>query len=101
MIYFPNKTIEETIIFLRKIENEWMRDTPSFYEFAIIYKNQQIEAVGIYQSNNLYGELSWIINKEYWGQGIAYEAAKALLEYSITEFNIKHFIAYCDYSGTL
>ena len=85
MIYFPNKTIEETIIFLRKIENEWMRDTPSFYEFAIIYKNQQIEAVGIYQSNNLYGELSWIINKEY----------------SITEFNIKHFIAYCDYSGTL
>lgn len=96
MTYFPNKTLEETIIFLRRIENEWMCDTPSFYEFAIIYKNQQIGAVGIYQSNDLSGELSWIINKKYWGQGIAYEAAKALLEYSITEFDIKHFIAYCD-----
>lgn len=96
MVYLPNKTIEETIDFLKGVDNEWMSDTPSFYEFAIIYGNRQIGAVSIYLEDNLSGELGWIINKKYWKQGIAYEAAAALLDFSIKELKIKHFIAHCD-----
>lgn len=96
MVHLPNKSIEETMEFLQKADREWMSDTPSFYEFAILYKDQQIGAVSIYLNENLSGELGWIINKEYWKQGIAYEASKALLDYAIKELKIKHFIAHCD-----
>lgn len=96
MVHLPNKDIEETKSFLKKADIEWMSETPSFYEFAVIYENQQIGAVSIYLKNFISGELGWIINKKYWKQGFAYEAAAALLDYSIKELKIKHFIAHCD-----
>lgn len=96
MLYLPNETLEETMAFLQKTDTEWASDKPSFYEFAIIYENQQVGAVGIYLEDDLSGELGWIINKKYWRQGIAYEAAAALLDFAIRELRIKHFIAHCD-----
>lgn len=96
MVHLPNKTMEETMDFLQRAEKEWKSDKPSFYEFAILYKSKQIGAVSIYLNEDLSGELGWIINKEYWKQGIAYEASEALLDYAIKELNIKHFIAHCD-----
>lgn len=100
MVRLPNETIEETMSFLQNTESEWMSDTPSFYEFAVIYNSQQIGAVSIYLDDDLSGELGWIINKKYWRQGIAYEAAEALLDYSIRELKVKHFIAHCDTENT-
>lgn len=100
MIRLPNETVEETMSFLQGTEAEWKRDTPSFYEFAVIYNNKQIGAVSIYLEEDSSGELGWIINKKYWKQGIAYEAAKALLDYSVKELKVKHFIAHCDTENT-
>lgn len=96
MIYLPNETMEETMDFLQKADAEWMGDTPSFYEFAIIYENQQVGAISIYLEGDSSGELGWIINKKYWKQGIAYEAAVALKDFAIRELKITHFIAHCD-----
>lgn len=96
MVHLPNETIEETRDFLQRAEMEWLSDEPSFYEFAIIYNGLQIGAVGIDLCDQQSGEFGWIINKKYWRQGIAYEAAEALLDYSIRELKIKHFIAHCD-----
>ena len=42
------------------------------------------------------GELGWIINKNYWKRGFAYEAARALINYIKTEIKISHFLAHCD-----
>lgn len=100
MLHLPNKTIAETTAFLQKAELEWMRSTPSFYEFAVIYKNKQIGAVCMYLNDDLSGELGWIINKAYWKQGTAYEAAKALVDYAAKELKIKHFTAHCDTKNT-
>lgn len=96
MVHLPNNSIEETAAFLQGVEEEWMSDAPSFYEFAVIYKGKQIGAVSIYLNKDMSGELGWIISKEYWGQGIAYEAAKVLLEHAVKHLQIKHFIAHCD-----
>lgn len=96
MVHLPNKTIEETTDFLQRAEAEWKRDKPSYYEFAVLYNGRQIGAVSIYLGDDMSGEWGWIISKEYWGQGIAYEAAKALLEYAVKHLQIRHFIAHCD-----
>ena len=42
------------------------------------------------------GEVGWIINKNYWRNGFAYEAAKALIQYVKTETKVNHFLAHCD-----
>ena len=74
---------------------EWEKEKPEYYEFAILYDNQHIGAVGIYFENGI-GELGWIINKKHWGKGFAYEAAEALVQYFRTNRGTTHFIAHCD-----
>lgn len=100
MISLPNTTLGETEAFLQKADQEWRSARPSFYEFAVIYQDRQIGAVSIHLRENLSGELGWIINKKYWHQGFAYEAAAALMEYSVKELKIRHFIAHCDAENT-
>lgn len=96
MIYLPNQTLGETIDFLQKADNEWMKSAPSLYEFALLFNNLHIGAISIERLDDSSWELGWIINKKYWKQGFAYEAAAALLDYSAKELNIKHFVAHCD-----
>lgn len=97
MVYLPNTSIEETLAFLQNVENEWKKDQPGFYEFAIIYKEKQVGAVSLYLENNgKTGELGWILNKRYWNRGIISEAAAMLIEFAKNERNITHFIAHCD-----
>lgn len=95
MCYLPDETVEEVEDFLADVENEWKKEQPKFLEFAIIYNDIHIGAVSVYFENDS-GELGWIINKNYWRRGFAYEAAKALIDYIKTEIKISHFLAHCD-----
>lgn len=95
MCYLPNDTVEETEAFLANAEEEWKKEQPQFLEFAITYNDIHIGAVSVYFENGS-GELGWIINKNYWGNGFAYEAARAVIDYSKTQMKVSHFIAHCD-----
>lgn len=95
MCNLPDETVEEVEEFLTNAENEWKKEKPQFLEFAIIYNDEHIGAVSVYFENDT-GELGWIINKNYWRNGFAYEAAKALIDYAKTEINVNHFLAHCD-----
>ena len=57
-------------------------------------------SVSIYREGENECEMGWIIHKNYWRQGFAYEAASALMEYSIQKLHIKHFVAHCDAANT-
>ena len=67
MIHLPNESIEETRDFLLRAENEWMKEAPSFYEFAVIYKGRQIGAVSLSLEGRASGEIGWILNKSTGG----------------------------------
>ena len=95
MMFLPNDTIEETIEFLTYVEEEWKKERPDAYEFAILMDGKQVGAVSLTLEEDV-GELGWIVNRKYWRQGIAYEAAKALVEYAKAELGVAHFIAHCD-----
>lgn len=97
MVHLPNERFEDTLAFLQNIEQEWEKDDPEFYEFAVCMEDKHIGAVSVYlDENKRSGELGWIINKRYWGQGIALEAAEALINFASDKLNIHHFIAHCD-----
>ncbi len=95
MCHLPKENIKEVEEFLIGVENEWEKDQPNFLEFAIIYNDMHIGAVSVYFENDS-GELGWIINKDYWGCGFAYEAARSLIDFIKNKIKITHFIAHCD-----
>lgn len=95
MCHLPDETVKETEEFLATVEKEWKKEKPQFLEFAIVYNDMHIGAVSVYFESGT-GELGWIINKSYWGNGFAYEAAKALIDYTKTEIKVSHFQAHCD-----
>lgn len=96
MVHLPNENKQETLDFLTGIDGAWIAKEQSVYEFAILLNNVHIGVVSLYIDDNKIGELGWIINKRFWKQGYATEAARALMEYATKKLGIKHFIAYCD-----
>ena len=95
MIHLPNDSAEETLAFLQSVEAEWDRERPASFEFAILYEGRHIGAANICVEGST-GELGWIVNRRYWGQGFAYEAAKAIMDHFSTHCGITHFVAHCD-----
>lgn len=41
-------------------------------------------------------DIGWLIDKRYWGNGYATQAAKMLVEYIETELHRTDIVAYCD-----
>ena len=97
MMFLPNSNIGETKSFLERAHEEWQKLSPQFYEYAILLHSEHIGAVSIYiNKENGEGELGWIINKKYWRNGYAEEAAKAVVNFAIQELKIRKLIAHCD-----
>lgn len=97
MIYLPNKRLEDTHSFLATVSDEWQKEEPSYYEFAIIYNSIHIGAVAVYlNKEKTEGILGWILNKKYWGKGFATEAALAIKSFAVKQLKVKKLVAYCD-----
>jgi len=78
----PMDSVDEVNKFLGEVEAEWKKEVPNFYEFAVCMDNTHIGTVSVYLNNNRTdGELGWVFQKEYWGNGYATEAAKALCDF--------------------
>lgn len=101
MVFLPKDTVEETIQFLKGAEEQWNKDKPEFYEFAILLDDRHIGAVSLYlDESRTTGELAWILHRDFWKQGFATEAAKALIDYGVNVLGLHHFIAQCDSENT-
>ena len=94
MIYLPNQNKEETAQFLQRASSEWLKDEPSFYEFAITLDGAHIGAASIHIDEEC--ELGWILHKAYHGHGYATEAAKVVLDFAVQTRGAKRVIAHCD-----
>lgn len=97
MLYPPDKSLEDTKRFLERISAEWKKETPSLYEFAVIFNLVQIGIVSLYiDQDKTEGELGWIFDRQYWGKGYATEAALAVKDFAIRHLKVKKITAYCD-----
>lgn len=98
MMFLPNDSIDEAKEYLTKCDEEWSKENPILYEFAIIFEGVHVGAVGIdiLDDERTKAELGWSLNKKYWRKGITSEAAFAVVDYAIKEIGIKYFVAHCD-----
>lgn len=101
MIWLPNKDRHETMQFLQRAIAELEMNTPRFYEFAIIYQGKHIGAVSVsLDESGKEGEIGWIIHKDFQNRGFATEAAKAIMDFSVTQLHIRKIVAHCDFRNT-
>ena len=98
MLFLPNETEQETAAFLSSVEQEWAKEHPECFEFAIVLDDIQIGAVSICLDEIPgQGEIGWILNKKYWGCGYATEAAMAVLDFANEQLQLQSVIAHCDW----
>ena len=95
MLMVPQKSIEETRDFLAKCIAEYEKENPEYLSFAVDLDGQHIGEVFAYLSEKE-ADIGWLIDKRYWGNGYATEAAMLLVEYLQTELNRTDIVAYCD-----
>jgi len=88
--WVPHKSLEES----KAILNSFIRDKRVF---ALEYQGKVIGSLGIEEYNvNHYPEfaasqgreIGYVLNKDYWGQGLMPEAVKAVIEWLFTSENL-------------
>lgn len=84
MRWTRHKNMEET----KKKISDWINfySKKSFYQWAVTLKgkDEPIGAISLFTVNelDLCGDVGYCIGKKYWGQGIATEALKAVLNFA-------------------
>lgn len=94
----PNTT-EESKGFVKQVLEDAGNTPRTRYVFAIT--NRTDEMIGAAElnardTNNLIGEISYIVNPDYWGQGIATDAARLLIKFGFDQFKLHRIYATCD-----
>lgn len=98
MLNMPNSTIQETQEYLTNAANEWEKVRPYFYKFAIVLNGSVIGMAAVYlDEKREIAELGYILNKKYWGNGYALEAARAAKDFALNFLHVKKIFAHCDY----
>ena len=96
MVFLPNESVGETEQFIREATEELAKETPSYYEFAVLMKGTHIGGIGLYRLEDGSAELGWILNRSFWGHGYAGEAARGVMAWARMRLDIRRFIAQCD-----
>jgi RimJ/RimL family protein N-acetyltransferase len=101
-VYQPWEPINEdkTKAYVNSIV-KWVKEEPrTRFVFAVVIQESN-KVIGQGEINvrdieNRNGEISYIINPQYWGKGYATEVASGLVNYAFTELNLHRIYATCD-----
>lgn len=96
MLHLPAESVDDTAEFLAGVADEWAKESPQFYEFAVLLDGVHIGACSFRIEDDGSAELGWLINKKYWRRGYCSEAAAAVVRFAMDELGIRRFIAHCD-----
>lgn len=95
----PN-SVEESKAFVKQVLVDATKKTRTRFVCAIVYKKDgRMIGVGefnIRDINNKIGEIAYIVNPVYWGNGIATDVGKLLIEFGFSKFNLHRIYATCD-----
>ncbi|KSU62720.1 acetyltransferase [[Bacillus] enclensis] len=93
----PN-TVEETKTFVSEVLTDHKKNPRTRFMFAVVSKEDDrlIGAVELKIGDFQNGEIGYIIHPDYWGRGIATEAAKQVVNIGFEHFRLHRIQATCD-----
>jgi RimJ/RimL family protein N-acetyltransferase len=98
----PN-TEKDTQEFLQRAFDRQREQPRTEYELAVVLKaeNRLIGGGGIYiNPDHKEAELGYTLNRRFWGQGYATEAARAFVAFGFEELGLHRVYATCDPANT-
>ena len=99
MSWGPNTPDDTSHFFMRRIASQTANPRVEF-ELAIVWKpqNKVVGGVGLRIKNAAHreGDIGYVLNRRFWSQGIATEAARAMLEFGFGELKLHRIYATCD-----
>lgn len=96
MIWGPN-TEEQTKLFINMAIENAEKEPCTNFQYAVVLKDtgKLIGGCDLAISGDE-AEIGWILNKDYWKQGLGTEMGDAMLEFGFSNMNIRRIIAHCD-----
>jgi RimJ/RimL family protein N-acetyltransferase len=98
-VWGPN-TEEESQAFVKQVLVDTAKKPRTRYMFSIVLKGHErmigAGEINIRDFNNKSGEIAYIVNPDYWGNGIATDVAKILIEFGFSNFNLHRIYTHCD-----
>jgi 3-dehydroquinate dehydratase/shikimate dehydrogenase len=100
MEFFPDVlSYQETIDLIAKFKNKFKVNGFSFYTCELKDTRQFIGSIGLNIPDFIAHftpcvEIGWRVAKEFWGQGLAVEAAEKCLEIGFTQFNLDEIVSF-------
>lgn len=96
MPFGPN-TIEDSQSFIDRAINRRMEDPRRDFELAIVLKSEDklIGGCRIHKASKTEAHLGYILNRGYWGNEYATEAAMAMVEFAFSELGVHRVYSNC------
>ena len=93
LLWYPHTDRTYTGYYLRYVERKYRR--AEFYDWAVEYDGKMIGTVGFtsFDLNNNAGEVGYVLNRKFWGMGLATEALLRVLEFGFSELSLERIYA--------
>lgn len=95
MLFLPHRTPEEALAALQACESNWQQTPVMDFEWAVTLNGRHIGGITMFLEGDK-ATLGWILNKAYQGNGYAYEAARAVMDYAVNTLGYHRIVAHCD-----
>ena len=95
LLWSPHESLERTRAYLDLITKKYSK--LEFYDWAIEYRGKMIGTVGFTSldlSKNI-GEVGYALNSNFWGLGIATEAARKIIEFGFCNLGLDRIFSQC------
>lgn len=99
MVWGPNDTEEQSQNFITRQLSEYIKEPITNYTFAVVHKqsNSVIGGCNIHMVRDFdQAGIGWILNKNYWKQGLGTESAHELVRFGFEDLKLHRIYATCD-----
>lgn len=97
MMNLPSESEQETAEEIAFSVAQWELKEPERLEFAAVLDGAHIGAVTIFfQEDRTCAEIGWVLHRDHWGHGYAFEAARALIGIGHERWGLRRIFACCD-----
>lgn len=85
----PHSSVSETSATIKLFQSKKKYGQPGVFAVVLKESNKMIGTIELHTYTKDYkAELGYTINPKYWGQGYAYEAAKAVIKWGFEKLNL-------------
>ena len=100
-VWYPHETLQDSQIFVLSILDQYENGEIAAYGIELKNEKKIIWTCGFieYEENHHKAELAYALSPNYWGKGIATEAAKACIRYGFETLQLNRIEARCHASN--